>query len=94
MTPVIVGLLVALTIAVFMYIDSRLFDTPKDKVTYLKNMALGGGIAALLVYLAGGNLSLPESGLSLAPTQTGGNLAGLGFIESLNQEVLTGVPNF
>lgn len=90
MTPVFVGLLVALVIAVFMYIDSRLFDTPKDKVTYFKNMALGGGIAALLVYIAGGSLSLPQS----VGVQSGGSGSGMGFIESLNQEVLTGVPNF
>lgn len=92
MTPLIVGIIAAVVTGIAMYIDSRLFDWPKDKLTYFKNMLLAGAVSASIVYLMGGG-SLSTLG------QSGGSWGGspassLGFLDGTTQEVLTGLPTF
>lgn len=84
MTPLIVGIFVAIIVAIMMYIDSRLFDSPKSKLTYFKNMLLSGALGAGIVYLMNGDAS------SLGFAQSGGSA----FVSEINQEILTGLPSF
>ncbi len=53
MSPFTVGLIASLIALVFMYIDTRLFDNPKSRTTYVKNMLLTGSITGFLFYLIG-----------------------------------------
>lgn len=82
---VIVGIVSSLVTCLFMYIDARLFDTPRSKFTYFKNMVLVSTISVAIVYFMG-----PSNGPKLqlggvAPVNT--SLVG-------EQEIFTGVPHF
>jgi len=81
MSLILVGILTSLVTLFFMYLDSKLFDTPKSKFTYFKNMLLVTAIAVVIVYfMSGGSL-----------LQTGGTIP----ISSLcDQEIFTGPPPF
>lgn len=74
-----------------MYIDSRLFDSPKEKITYFKNMLLTGALASTLTYLingGGGNLFSPL-------TQVGGNGASTtSVVNGIGETIMTGQPPF
>lgn len=87
MMPLIVGIIAAVVAGIVMYVDSRLFDWPKDKLTYFKNMLLVGAISASIVYLTGSGGFSMQSGGSGAPSS-------LGFLDGTAQEILTGLPTF
>jgi hypothetical protein len=83
-SAVIAGLITWL----FMYIDARLFDTPKSKFTYVKGIVFVGSVAALIVYFMGSGR-----------TQTGGGSVrpvnmGTSMLQGIGEEILTGIPNF
>ena len=81
-SPLVVGILAALSASVFMYLDSKLFDEEKRKSTYFKNMVLCGGIAASTLYFLHGN---SHSNLSTNSKS---------LVGGINEEILTGIPNF
>lgn len=68
----------ALVAWAFMYVDARLFDTPKSKFTYFKGMAFSAALGATIVYFMGGpritsqfgggsGSVAPMSGATMAP---------------------------
>ncbi len=70
----------------FMYLDARLFDSPKSKFTYVKGIVFVSAISALIVYFMGGN-----------KTQMGGAPSvsmGTSVVHGIGEEILTGMPNF
>jgi|UniRef100_A0A6C0J1Z5 hypothetical protein len=77
-------ILAALIAFVFMYLDSRLFDNKKTKMTYIKNAALVGFIVWLLVFLLDidGTQEIPifDENISLVP--------------EINERMIQGVPDF
>lgn len=52
-SSIIYGLLAAIIVFVFMYLDTKLLDNPKSKVTYCKNMLLMGSIVGFGIHLIG-----------------------------------------
>lgn len=85
----------------FMYLDARLFDTPKSKFTYFKGITFVSSLAAAIVYFMG-SPRLPQIGGgstgSMHPSMgTGFPMAprsGTALVQGLNEEILTGVPSF
>lgn len=52
----------------FMYIDSRLFDSPKSKFTYFKGMAFSAALGATIVYFMGSpRMSSSQLGGAMVP---------------------------
>jgi hypothetical protein len=88
MIPIFVGIASAIIMGLFMYIDSRLFDLKKDKLTYIKNMLLTGLISGLCVYFTNGGLT------TLSQTTNSAQLGGSAIVSGINQEILTGIPTF
>lgn len=87
---VIVAIIASLVTWLFMYIDARLFDTPRSKFTYFKNMVLVSCISVAIVYFMGG-------GLTVSKFQVGGGATALlnkSYINGIDQEIFTGSPNF
>lgn len=74
----------------FMYLDARLFDTPKSKLAYLKGMSFVSALSATIVYFMG-SPSLPQIGGS-APTAVA--TQGTALVQGINQEMFTGMPAF
>ena len=72
----------------FMYLDARLFDTPKSKFTYVKGVSFVAGLVALIVHFLGCG----------AVAQVGGGAPqyGTAMIQLAGgaEEVLTGLPTF
>jgi hypothetical protein len=79
---------------VFMYLDAKLFDTPKSKFTYFKGILYVSGLVATIVYLMvlginpatvaqGTGPFLGQTTVPLALAQMGGT-----------PEMLTGMPPF
>ena len=65
---------------IFMYIDTKLFDNPKPKSSYIKGMLLVGSIVWIIIYIINkGIFSSAESS---------------SFVSGLNEEILTGPVNF
>lgn len=77
-------ILAALIAFVFMYLDSRLFDNKKTKMTYIKNTFLVGFIVWLLVFLLDidGTQEIPifDENISLVP--------------EINERMIQGIPDF
>lgn len=71
----------------FMYLDARLFDTPKSKFAYFKGMLFVSGLSGLIVYFMGGASTAPNRVNML---QHG----GVSYIPQIGEEILTGIPNF
>lgn len=83
-----------------MYLDARLFDTPKSKFAYFKGMSFVAAVSATIVYFMG-SPPLPQMGGSVAsPSMMGGVPAvggagqGTALVQGINQEMFTGMPNF
>lgn len=51
----IYGMIASLISLFFMYLDTKLLDNPKTKITYIKNMILTGFIVGFGIYLIGEN---------------------------------------
>jgi hypothetical protein len=64
---------------IFMYLDSRLFDTPKTKLTYIKGMSFVAALSATIVYFMGGSGSSSGIGLQSGGVSRGNAAAGPGF---------------
>jgi hypothetical protein len=105
-TCVIYGFIAACIAWFFMYLDTRLLDNPKTKQTYAKNMLLVGSIVGFGIYLIGeqnfekavgitqfdplgGSMGAP-SGMYGAPAPQQGS----GYAMGLDEEIMTGNPNF
>lgn len=71
-----------------MYIDARLFDTPKTKFTYFKGMSFVAALSATIVYFMG-SPSLP---VNAGPSSVAAH--GTALVQGLNQEMFTGMPGF
>lgn len=89
---VITALVSALVTWVFMYLDARLFDTPKSKFAYFKGMCFVAAVSATVVYFMG-SPSLPQIGGSL-PMGAGVPVQGTALVNGINQEMFTGMPAF
>ena len=77
--------LVAAIIAfVFMYLDSKIFDTEKPKSTYFKNMFLVGFVVWLIVFM----LDLDST------TELPFSQEEIKFIPEIGQRMLSGQPDF
>lgn len=79
-TPIGYALLGSLLALVLMYIDTKLFDNPKTKANYVRGMLMVGFIVWLMVYF------LEKGGFSSGESSS--------FMPNLNEEILTGPPNF
>lgn len=81
MSPILIYSVLAAFLAwLIMYLDTKISDNPKTKITYLKGMAMAAAITAFIIYLAGVD-SVPGFGNSK-------------FIPSLDDEIFTGMPDF
>ena len=76
----------------FMYLDARLFDTPKSKLTYLKGIGFVSSLAALIVYFMpkGSSPGLMSGGCG--PSLS--DIQGTTYIPDVGQEIITGMPRF
>lgn len=54
---VISSVVAAIATWIFMYLDAKLFDTPKSKFTYVKGMAFVAGVVAVTVWFMTGQMS-------------------------------------
>lgn len=75
---ILYSVLAAILALVLMYLDTKILDNPKTKSTYVKGMIMTGLITGLIIYFIG------SDGLS-SSTQ---------YMPALNEEILTGPPNF
>lgn len=97
---VITAVVSALVTWVFMYIDSRLFDTPKTKLSYVKGMSFVAAVGATIVYFMG-SPALPQVGVGVgvgvgagSGAVGGGMTQGTALVQGINQEMFTGMPAF
>lgn len=81
---VITAVLSALVTLLFMYIDARLFDSPKSKFAYFKGMCFVSALSATIVYFMG-RPALPQMGGAPQPF-------GTAYVEGIGQEIFTGIP--
>ena len=101
-SALIVSIVSSLITLVFMYLDTKVFDNPKTKFTYFKNMVLVFAKSYCIVYFMGNPNISDMSGLSqmggtgMLSTTTMPSLAqaGTSFVSDINQEIMTGIPNF
>lgn len=87
-SSIVYALLAALITLFFMYLDTRLLDNPKTKTTYVKNMLFVAGLIYFGIVLIGESKFDQILGLS---GQVGRSSR---FANGINQEILTGLPNF
>ena len=93
---VVTAIVSALVTWIFMYLDSRLFDTPKSKLAYFKGMSFVALVSATIVYFMG-SPSLPQ--LGGGPSGHAGPLMtnsghGTAMVQGINEEIFTGIPAF
>lgn len=85
MSPFFVAILASLLALIAMYIDSKLFDNPKTRGTYIKNMVLVGSITGLFIHLIGKGFKFDiELDNNVVGNMTGG----------INEEIMTGLPQW
>ena len=82
----ITGFISGLVTWFFMYVDSRIFDTPKTKTTYIKGILYSSFLSSTIVYFMG-SPSIPKP-----INMTGGY--GTALVQGINQEMFTGMPSF
>ena len=63
---IIASILSGVVTWIFMYLDAKLFDTPKSKFTYFKGISFVMGITAAVVYFMS-----PKSSMDMGMTTTG-----------------------
>jgi hypothetical protein len=71
----------------FMYLDARLFDTPKTKFTYFKGITFVSSLVAGIVYFMA-----PTTASSTVYQSAGAMVAPLGTVNA--GDMLTGMPPF
>jgi hypothetical protein len=87
-SPVVITAIVAALVTwIFMYLDARLFDTPKTKFTYFKGMAFVAALAGTVVHFMG-------TGATAGPINVSPMAQGTALVNGLNQEMFTGMPTF
>jgi hypothetical protein len=79
----------ALVTWLFMYLDARLFDTPKTKLTYFKGMSFVAALSATIVYFMG-NTQHVGGAVRSAINNSTAVVQGPGF----NEDIFTGLPPF
>lgn len=85
---VVTAIVSALTTWLFMYLDARLFDTPKSKLAYFKGMIFVAALSATIVYFMGSpSLPVLASGAAAAVGQQGTALVQ-------GEEIFIGMPTF
>ncbi len=78
----------------FMYLDTKIFDSPKTKFTYVKNMILVSGITYTIVYFMG-SPNLPQIGGSALKSSAAVSIPETtSLMTDIGQEMMTGMPNF
>lgn len=87
-SSLIYGLLAAIITWFFMYLDTKLFDNPKTRATYVKNMLFVGCLVGFGIVLLGEDKFDQLLGFN---GQVG---RGAGFVHGINEEIMTGLPNF
>lgn len=90
---VVTAVVSAIVTWLFMYLDARLFDTPKTKFAYFKGMAFTAGLGATIVYFMG-SPSLPQIGGSNVPSLANNVGQGTALVSGIGQEMFTGMPRF
>ncbi len=73
----------------FMYIDARLFDTPKTKFTYFKGITFVASLVAVIVYFMA---PTPIPAYSYPYQSAGAMAAPIGHVNP--NDMLTGMPPF
>jgi H+/Cl- antiporter ClcA len=86
-TAIIYGVIAALIAWFFMYLDTRILDNQKQKITYIKNMLLIGSIVGFGIYLIGEDTFEKAVGV-----QSGTN--NIMMNNNTDADMLTGNPNF
>jgi hypothetical protein len=89
-TSLVYGLIAGVITWFFMYLDSRLFDNPKTKGTYWKNVIF----VTLLVTLGIRALGESKFNEAFGFSQLTGGAVDIGYLDGLGEEILTGKPNF
>ena len=79
-TPLGYAILASFLALALMYIDTKLFDNPKTKSNYVRGMLMVGVIVWIVVYF------LEKGGFSSGESSS--------FMPGINEEILTGPPNF
>ncbi len=95
-SALIVSVVSSLVTMVFMYLDTKVFDNPKTKFTYFKNVVLVFAISYSIVYFMG-NPNISQVGgsvLSTLPIATALSPSSTSLVADINQEIMTGMPNF
>ena len=85
-SSLIYGLMAAIITWFFMYLDGKLFDNPKTKATYIKNMVFVSCLVGFGIVILGEDKFDQLLGFN---AQIG---RGSGFMHG--EEILTGLPNF
>lgn len=96
-TNIFIFLGVSIATALIMYIDSRLFDKPKTRITYIKTIAMTNLITFAVIYVL---TWLSPSKNIKDVFQSGGEItkkivgAQTTLIDQIGEEMLAGEPPF
>lgn len=87
---IVYGVLAALITWIAMYLDNKLFDSPKTKSTYFKNMLFVGCLVGFGIYLIGESKFEKTVGFGFGGLQTGRG----SYLGGIHEEIMTGTPDF
>jgi len=82
---IFVSAIVMVIMLVLMYLDTKLFDDHKSKLTYFKNLTATALLASASIYLGGLFGSVPNI-MSSGPGTT--------YLADVGQHIINGSPNF
>ena len=82
---VFVSITIAIVMWFLMYLDSRLFDNHKSKLTYCKTIFVTFLLSCLSIYL---HFLIGDAGVGESLT------GGTRYLTDISQEILTGGPDF
>lgn len=88
-SPLIVAFISFLVAILIVYIEARLLDNPHDVSTYIKIGLLVALVTGVVVYLMG-SPSLPRFQIGGGASKTN----GINVVDDLQEEMLSGYPNF
>lgn len=98
---IIAGLLSGVVTWIFMYLDAKLFDTPKSKFTYFKGISFVVCITVAVVYFMSPRSTVMSTTAGYGvPAQIGGGGYGVTGVPMSHvggyggEEILTGMPPF
>ena len=92
----LISLGISLATIIFMYIDSRLFDKPKTKMTYIKTLAMTNILTFATIYIL--TWLSPSQNMNDV-IQTAGNVKKIvgqntTFVQQIGEEMLAGEAPF